>query len=202
MASKAEEDFPMEAEEPSFPDLLSSDGKKYQIRLHNFHQQICNFMEKHKDSLSLPDDLDRSMKDTRSKPEINDLIEQQVNHVRRFISMFWDGVQSRIAQTDISPGNTSFSEAPAEGVFSVIERVMEGRSCLELNVVEAITRVVLEGPAVATTEGYNLSKEALSKWNDGKGEHFTTEKWMKGMQSKGIAECQAGTRQKTSKDTV
>lgn len=40
---------------------------------------------------------------------------------------------------------------------------MEGRSCLELNVVEAITRVVLEGPAVATTEGYNLSKEALSK---------------------------------------
>ena len=50
-------------------------------------------------------------------------------------------------------------------VFNYIRKAgeMEGRSCLELNVVEAITRVVLEGPAVATTEGYNLSKEALSK---------------------------------------
>ena len=76
---------------------------------------------------------------------------------------------------------------------------MQGRSSLELNNVEAITRVVLEGPAVSTTESYNLSKEVLASWNrDGEkqGEHVTTQTWMRGMQSKAIAQCQTSKKQK------
>ena len=72
-----------------------------------FYQQICKFMKKHKDYLSPPRDIDKSLRDTPSKPTMNEMIEHQVHHVSQFIPRLWDGLQSRLAETDLSPGKTS-----------------------------------------------------------------------------------------------
>ena len=57
---------------------------------------------------------------------------------------------------------TSYNEAPAQCLFSVLERVLNGRESLSLDCAEALTRISLEGPGVATMEG--LSKKALQLW--------------------------------------
>ena len=120
------------------------------------------------------------------------LIEEQVRHVQRFTDDFWLCVRKRTALTHLSSTTACFSEAPAEGVFSVVERVMEGRECLGLDVVEALTRIALQGPGVATDAAYTLSASALKKRPT--GERYTTDQWMKGMKSKALIEIQAGKR--------
>ena len=92
---------------------------------------------------------------------------------------------------------TSYNEAPAQGLFSVLERVLNGRESLSLDCAEALTRISLEGPGVATMEGYDLSKKALQLWR-GYGERFTTAEWIPGMKQKSMKEIQDGTK-KTSK---
>ena len=47
-------------------------------------------------------------------------------------------------------------------------------------------------------EGYDLSKKALQLWK-GKGERFTTKKWLPGMKQKSMTEIQEGTGKKSKK---
>ena len=47
--------------------------------------------------------------------------------------------------TDLSHGSTCYSEAPAEGLFSLLEKVLNGRESLALDCAEALTRLSLEG---------------------------------------------------------
>ena len=102
-----------------------------------------------------------------SEKTSSDIIEEESESVKLFISNFWDGVQSRLEYADLDAGATCYSEAPAEGVFSVIENILNGRECLDLDSLEALKRIALEGPGVSTIEGYNLSKEALKLWDRG-----------------------------------
>ena len=47
---------------------------------------------------------------------------------------------------------------------------------------------------VATMDGYNLSKKALKLWDKGKGERFTTAKWIPGMKQKSMIKIQEGNK--------
>ena len=178
----------------TFPDLLSSDGKQAEANPsdHHFLQELQTFVKKNKNILTLPNDIEKSFRDTRSKLDINDMISEQVMNVKGFIVRFWEGIQSRLDHGGLSPGVTSYSEAPAEGIFSIIESVLNGRERLSVELTEALTRIVLEGPGVATMDGYNLSKDTLKMWKSKYGERFTTEKWMKGMKDKAMVEIQEG----------
>ena len=57
---------------------------------------------------------------------------------------------------------TSYNEAPAQGLFSVLERVLNGRESLSLDCAEALTRISLEGPGVATMEGFTCQRKQFS----------------------------------------
>ena len=181
------------SENDEFSDLLSSDGEPTNISKNKFIKNLQDFLQKNKDELSLPSDFSKLFRNTRDLKCTTDLINEQASYINTFISRFWEGISKRTELTDLDHGSTSFSEAPAEGVFSVIENVLGGRESLELDSIEALTRVALEGPGVATMEGYDLSKEALELWG-GKGERFTTQHWWPGMKQKSMLEIQEGKR--------
>ena len=72
--------------------------------------------------------------------------------------------------------------------------MLSGRESLNIDILECLTRIALEGPGVATRDGYNLSKEALKLWDKGKGERFTTAKWIPGMKQKSMIKIQEGNK--------
>ena len=92
-------------------------------------------------------------------------------------------MKARCKYTDLSDKPCAFSEAPAEGIFSVYGNVIEGREKLTIDNAVRLTRVVLHGPPPATEESANLSKEALEKFPSKFGERFCTLQWRKGMTS-------------------
>ena len=55
----------------------------------------------------------------------------------------------------------------------------------------ACTRVILEGPNLATKSSFNISKKALQKWPGHLGECFTTENWQPGMSSQTVQKIQS-----------
>ena len=103
-----------------------------------------------------------ALQDIYDKQDTTYMVKDQVLHVKGYIKRFQNGILERLEQTDLSHAPNSYSEAPAEGLFSVLERVLNGRESLSLDCAEALTRISLEGPGVATMEG--LSKKALQLW--------------------------------------
>ena len=49
--------------------------------------------------------------------------------------------------------------APAEGIFSIYSKVIEGRESLTIENAVALTRVALHGPPPAIEESASLSKK-------------------------------------------
>ena len=84
----------------------------------------------------------------------------------------------------------AFSEAPAEGVFSVYGRVTTGRERLTLDHALSLTRISMHGPPVGTNAASELSKSALKKFNSHLGERFCTLLWFKGKKSTTISRIQ------------
>ena len=78
----------------------------------------------------------------------------------------------RIPYTDLGNSPCAYSEAPAEGIFSIYERVSTGRETLT-NIV-GLTRVAAHGPPCATEAAAELSKQALSHYKSRFGERFCT----------------------------
>ena len=110
--------------------------------------------------------------------------------VEDFISKFWIDMKERFKLTDLSAGPTSFSEAPAESVFSVWERIISCQPSLTLGHTVALLRVAMEGPTVSTRNSLNLSKRALDNWPSNYGERYTTNEWKPGVISKTVAKIQ------------
>ena len=102
----------------------------------------------------------------------------------------WLEIKERVKLTDLAAGPTSFSEAPAESVFSVWENVTKGREFLAIAHTIALVRVAMEGPAASTKESLNFSKRALDNWPSHLGERFTTGNWKPGLISKTVAKIQ------------
>ena len=100
-------------------------------------------------------------------------------------------MEKRFSQTDLSPSPTSYSEAPAEGIFSVIEKIVQSRESLSIENLNALARIRIEGPGVATTQAYQLSKDALAMWNSHQGERFTTKAWIPGLKNKAMLAIQS-----------
>ena len=50
-----------------FPDILSTYGQTSPIKDHHFLKKLKEFLDKHKAALSLPNDISKSFRDTRSQ---------------------------------------------------------------------------------------------------------------------------------------
>ena len=58
-----------------------------------------------------------------------------MNQVLSYIGQLWIEMGIRFSQTDLSNSVTSFSETPAEGTFSITEKIVGGRETLSFETV-------------------------------------------------------------------
>ena len=90
-------------------------------------------------------------RETRNTPTISQLLLDVKQEVKHYICNLWNGIRRRLDEADTREINaTSFSEAPAEGVFSVWERVTAGKGSMKLSHANALLRVSKEGPSAGS----------------------------------------------------
>ena len=107
-------------------------------------------------------------------------VEDAVDIVNSYTDSLWEAVDNRIQYAGLEDmSSCAFSEAPAEGVFSVYQRVTKGRESLTLAHASALTRVSMHGPPVATADSAELAKSALEHFSSHLGERFCTLFWFK-----------------------
>ena len=93
-------------------------------------------------------EADPNIRHTRSNQQGNVSLGKEA--VDSYIENLWFEVQCRLNYSDCSDGATSFSEAPAESIFSYYERIRKGRESLSLDRSNSLVRIALEGPSAAT----------------------------------------------------
>ena len=103
----------------------------------------------------------------------------------QYINLFWQAFAKRVDCTDLSNSQCAFSEAPAEGIFSIYERVSTGRETL--NNIVGMTRIAAHGPPCGTEAAAELSKQALSHYKSRYGKRFCTSFWKPGFTSNTVA---------------
>ena len=122
---------------------------------------------------------------TRNMPNKAAIINEIQFEIKEYISKLRIGIRARLDIADTKELNcVSFSEAPAEGVFSVWERITSHKPSLSLETANALLRVSREGPKAGTNKALNISEKALNLWPS--GERFTTVNWIPGMVSKSV----------------
>ena len=126
-----------------------------------FYQELKRFIKKHEDRLKV-DNVHRRIRNTPKNEELMGTIK---NEISNYITKLWTGIRTRLDEADTRDLNcTAFSEAPAEGVFSVWERVISGRESMTLAHANALLRVSKEGPPAGSKSAYKVSKKALDFW--------------------------------------
>ena len=123
----------------------------------------------------------------RNTPKSEELMGTIKNEISNYITMLWTGIKTRLDEADTRGLNCiAFSEAPAEGVFSVWERVISGRESMTLAHANALLRVSKEGPPAGSKLAYKVSKKAIDLWPSSQDERFTTKLWFSGLTEKPI----------------
>ena len=61
---------------------------------------------------------------------------------------------------------TSFSEAPAEYIFSIYDNVIHGRETISVKHATSLVRLRMQGPGVSTKASVELSKSALRRHSE------------------------------------
>ena len=126
-----------------------------------------------------------------SATEFSDYIKIAKFNILSYINKLWVNIDSRLEYTDTS-FCSSFSEAPAESVFSIYENVISGRETLSVKRATSLVRLFMEGPGVATTASLDLSKRSLKRHSSEShlGERFCGKRWIPGVTSKTVMDIQ------------
>ena len=126
-----------------------------------------------------------------SATELSDYIKTAKSNVVSYINKLWVSIDSRLEYTDAS-FCSSFSDAPAESVFSIYENVINGRETLSVKRATSLVRLFMEGPGEATIASLDLSKRSLKRHSSEShlGERFCGRNWMPGVTSKSVLNIQ------------
>ena len=95
----------------------------------------------------------------------------------------WKFIKLRIEKTDFSDNPCAFTEAPAEGIFSIYDRIITGRESLNLADAVSLTRIAVHGPPPATSDSAKLAENALQNYSSKYGERYCTLNWRPGVTS-------------------
>ena len=164
------------------PDILSEPIEMKCAEENKFYLELKKIIDKHKENFE-PKNIERI--ETRNMPNKAAIINEIQFEIKEYISKLWIGIRARLDIADTKELNcVSFSEAPAEGVFSVWERITSHKPSLSLETANALLRVSREGPKAGTNKALNISEKALNLWPS--GERFTTVNWIPGMVSKSV----------------
>ena len=111
--------------------------------------------------------------------------------VDSYTHYLWKAIRKRLSKTDMTQSPCAFSEAPAEGIFSIMERVKQGRGSLSVKHLVQLSRLAAHGPPASTEAAMHLSKAALKNYKSQYGERFCTQFWVPGKTSKIVSELQS-----------
>ena len=103
-----------------------------------------------------------------------------------YILLLWKAIRKRVAETDFSVSPCSFSEAPAESIFSTYGRVTKGRESMTITNAVGLTRIACHGPPIpmATPDAKAFCEQALEDFPSSLGLRFCTHMWHKEATSK------------------
>ena len=79
-----------------------------------------------------------------------------------YTDLLWAAIRKRLPFTDLTQSTCAFSEAPAEGIFSIYSRVCKSRPSATVDHLVALTRVAAHGPPAEQTM---LHKYPGMPWN-------------------------------------
>ena len=121
------------------PDILDTDVVMKDVDSDNkFYQELKRFIKKHEDQLKV-ENVHRRIRNT---PKNEELMETIKNEISNYITKLWTGIRTRLDVADRRELNCiPFSEALAEGTFSVWERAISGRVSMTLAHANALLRV-------------------------------------------------------------
>ena len=83
--------------------------------------------------------------------------------IEKYVHSLWHNISKRLPFFD-KEGTTNWSEAPAEGIFSVLDYIIEHKPSLSVANMISICRIVKEGPAPGTKSATLLTKRAIDSW--------------------------------------
>ena len=86
----------------------------------------------------------------------------------------WKAIKDRVSYTYLSETPCAFTEAPAEGIFSIYRCVIGGRESLTIDKSVVLTRVALHGPPPATEDSAKLVKAAMQHYPSAYVEMYCT----------------------------
>ena len=75
----------------------------------------------------------------------------------------WEGILKSLDFCDMG-GTTTWSEAPAEGIFSTLSFIIENKLGLSDKLMFQLCGIVKEGPVPATKAAVYNSKKAIEQW--------------------------------------
>ena len=96
--------------------------------------------------------------------------QKQKKAVDSYTHHLWKAIRKRLSKTDMTQSPCAFSEAPAEGIFSIMERVKQGRGSLSVKHLVQLSRLAAHGPPASTEAAMHLSKAALKNYKSQYGE--------------------------------
>ena len=131
---------------------------------------------------------------TRSEATVSiDNLDPMVSHLHQYIDLLFVEIQDRLYNHTDLDGDTCWSEAPAESIFSVFKMCLSGRQSLTLSHTESLCRLITNGPPAATEEAEQLIDKAAKR----KGIEFTTQNWQIRFIPKLICQIKKGEKKKT-----
>ena len=127
--------------------------------------------------------------DRHTRAEL-DTIKDAKKESDKYTTELWAGIERRLAYTDISESPCAFSEAPAEGIFSVYENITNGRESLTIEHAVALARIAVHGPSPAVADSAKFAEAAMKNFKSKLGERFCTLLWKPGYTSKTLKNLQ------------
>ena len=179
----------------SIPDVMSTETGED----NHFVSVLNKWIGKHADSLLL-----KETSATTTKREANVTITDLYQVVDGYIIKLFSEIQDRLNYCDFG-GTTAWSEAPAEGIFSIWKQVITGRESLKVVHTEALCRIMHDGPYPSTNAAEELMMSASTKWPAEKGTatttvEFTTKDWRVRFVQKVISQLKSGSSTEDDSD--
>ena len=106
--------------------------------------------------------------------------------ISRYIESLWEGKTERLTHFD-KDGTTSWSEAPAEGIFSILEIICDKKPGRKLSNLTKFFRIIKEGPQPGSILAKSLIESSIEKWPRSYGPRFVTSNYMLKTTSKVVA---------------
>ena len=83
-------------------------------------------------------------RDSRTRAE-GDFSKAKICDISRYIKSLSEGITERLTHFD-KDGTTSWSEAPAEGIFSILQTICDKKPGIKLSNLTKLCKIIKEGP--------------------------------------------------------